>query len=436
MASRIDLKYRPRRFADVLGNEGVVQLLLKRSQAGTLTDQSMMFGGPKGVGKTTLARIVVMAVVCQSKEGGEPCGCCPACLAVLNETSMCVEELDAASQGTVDRIREMIHDSEYEVPGGVGNIYIVDEAQRLSIASQDAMLKAIEDRSIVVIMCTTESHKIRESIRSRVEEYPVSAPSADAMVAKLIEICKAEGIEHDADALKILSKSSQNCPRVCIRAVETIAVSGPVDLSAARSFLRFSSHEAVDKVLAMIDDNPKAAVAAFDALADQEGASWVRDAMVLAVASGLRADAGVSHAHPCQITFFQTRLRSWSEFARQIGMMERPTAAGILSALLATRPGFVSTVQVRALAPLVSTPAPVAPPGPPAAKADFPAANPLEIGGVMFSSSERLTTLDAKVGATQEPAKELEQSVEFRSDMIPMSDREFARDFISKIRRR
>jgi len=444
IVTRLDLKYRPKKFAEVLGNERVVQLLLRRSLSGTLTDQSMLFGGPKGTGKTTLARIVAMAIVCSAKQEGEPCGKCSACIAIVNGTSSCVEELDAASQGTVDHVREMVQNSEYEPLDGIGNIYILDEAQRLSLASQDAMLRAVEDRSIIVIMCTTEPHKIRGSIRSRVEEYPVYAPSVEIMLAKLVEICDAEKIEHDPDALKLLCPACQNCPRVCIRAVETMAVSGPVDVAAVRSFLRFGDYEAVDKILARVDEQPKSAIQEFDALIDREGPVWVRDAMLYAVASGLRADVGAGHDYPCRVTFFQTRLRHWSEFARQIGVMERPTAAGLMAALLSTQAGFAPRaptslpgeipVPTKTLEPIKTVSTLAAAVMPVVAKTG---PEPLEINGINFSSTERLTTLDTKVNGKVEPVPEPDpQSAEFRPDMVPMSDREFARVFVNRFKHR
>ena len=95
-----DLKYRPRKFKDVLGNDGVKQLLIARIRQGTLGDQSMMLGGPKGCGKTTLARLIARSLLCSSITDGEPCGECPACVSILDETHPDVEELDAASQGT------------------------------------------------------------------------------------------------------------------------------------------------------------------------------------------------------------------------------------------------------------------------------------------------------------------------------------------------
>jgi DNA polymerase III subunit gamma/tau len=445
---RLDLKYRPRKFSEVLGNEGVVQLLLKRSHTGTLTEQSMLFGGPKGTGKTTLARIVAMAAVCVDKLDGEPCGNCGACTAVLNENSVAVEELDAASQGTVDKIRGMIHDSEYEVPGGIGNIYILDEAQRLTQAAQDAMLKAVEDRSIIMIMCTTEPHKIRDSIRSRVEEYPVSAPSIDVMVARLAQICELEKIKYDQSALRLIAQLSKNCPRICYRAVETISVSGPVDIQAARKFLRFDSYELVDKILARIDDQPKLAIEMFDSLVDREGAVWVRDAMILAVSSGLRVDVGAGPSYPISTTFFQTRLRRWSDFARQIGMIERPTGAGILSALISTSTTYLNSTYTPPVVTQISQTPVTKTLGAPSSVASVldttktptiansvPEKIQVEVDGVNFSYGEKLTTLDTKIGTSSIiESKEPEPNIiEFKPDLIPMSDREFARDFIKRM---
>ncbi len=443
MVSRLDLKYRPRKFSDVLGNEGVVHLLLKRSLMGTLTDQSMLFGGPKGTGKTTLARIVAMAIVCSNKQDGEPCGACLDCQAVLNETSTCVEELDAASQGTVDRIREMVRDSEYEPVNGIGNVYILDEAQRLSAASQDAMLKAVENRSIMVIMCTTEPHKIRAPIRSRAEEYPVSAPSIDLMSSRLAKICDEESIQYDPNALKALSQISQNCPRVCIRALETLSVSGPIDMNSISSFFRFSSYEDVDKVLSRIDESPKSAIKIFDDLVDREGPVWVRDTMLLAISSGLRVDVGAGHNYPCRMTFFQSRLRGWAELACQLGMMERPTAAGILSALISTKKAFcvpvpilqTPTAPTSTIARHVETVVPTLQSSQ-TVEVAAEVEDQLEVDGVRFSTKENLTTLDSKIEARQsvDLINEVSVSVEYRSDMEPMSDREFARGFIDRIK--
>jgi hypothetical protein len=264
------------------------------------------------------------------------------------------------------------------------------------------------------------------------------------MSSRLAKICDEESIQYDPNALKALSQISQNCPRVCIRALETLSVSGPINMNSISSFFRFSSYEDVDKVLSRIDESPKSAIKIFDDLVDREGPVWVRDTMLLAISSGLRVDVGAGHNYPCRMTFFQSRLRGWAELACQLGMMERPTAAGILSALISTKKAFCVS------APILQVPtAPIAPTSTIPVTSVAPASqssqtvkvavedeDQLEVDGVKFSTKESLTTLDSKIEARQsvDSTNEVSVSVEYRSDMEPMSDREFARGFIDRIK--
>lgn len=439
--TRLDLKYRPKRFADVVGNQGVVKLLLARSNNGSLGEQSMMFGGPKGSGKTTLARLVARALVCSDKMNGEPCGVCDFCMAVLAETSSCVEELDAASQGTVDRIREMVHAAEYDA-GGVGNIYIIDEAQRLSAAAQDAMLRAVEDRTITVILCTTEPHKIRGPIRSRVEEYPISTPSHDDMTNRIAFICNSEGIAFEQDALAMIVRMS-DCPRSCIKTLGSVAsVQEKVTVKTVAEFLRFGSYELVDKILDTIDADPRLSLSKLDELAMNESPGWIRDAMVMAITSALRVDVGAKPVYPVPTRFFQTRLCRWSEFAKQISTLDKPTVSDVVVALLGTRHSSVAIVS--APHPTVSTSHSVSTPHPTTTVPSSQPASPslpkhsvdIDVEGIKFSHDEKLTTLDQKIGLASPKTILIEDEstdVEYRGDLVPMSSREFVRGLVNRL---
>jgi DNA polymerase III subunit gamma/tau len=351
--SKFDLKYRPRKFSQVLGNQGVVKLLLTRSKAGTLADQSMMFGGPKGCGKTTLARIVARAILCTDLKDGEPCGECVQCISIIDESSTEVEELDAASQGTVDRIRSMVRDTDYE---GGKRIYLMDEAQRLTAQAQDALLKAVEDRLLIVILCTTEPHKIRVPIRSRVEEYPIQPPPAEDLLVCMQAICQKESIESDPEALKVMIRMLDECPRTCVRSLETLSALGPITIPSVNSHFRFGSYSAIDQVLHLLDSHPHKAFESLDSLAAIENPSWIRDNMVAAIASAMRYDVGAKPTYPVPTRFFQSRLRGWADLARILSGMEKPTMPDIEAALLASSdlPRATSSVS-RPSAPLSVT---------------------------------------------------------------------------------
>lgn len=458
---RLDLKYRPSRFSDVLGNQGVVRLLLTRSRACTLHDQSMLLGGPKGCGKTTLARIIARAIHCVAPVAGEPCNSCDPCK-TIPASFPGVEELDAASQGTVDRIRSMVADAEYATPDGKPPVYIIDEAQRLTPSAQDALLKAVEERDLVIIMCTTEPSKIKVPIRSRVEEYPVSPPTLEDLEARLGLICSTEEIQADPEALSVISKMTDLCPRAAILALSTMAACGPVDAQSVRSHFRFGSYGDVVKVLNLVDVNLPSALAALDSLSRTEGPVWVRDAMVAAISAGLRADVGARSNFPVSTNgFFKHRLREWVSVARRLGSIDRPSCADIEMAILEGGSMVAAALErspVTAVAQTVYSPVPegkaphaaevafapskVRPPSPspkkePAPASKPPQSSPLEVDGIMFSSDESLTSLDHKVMGVRSEAPVHERAlppVESDRTHVPIPPSEFFRGLIQGIR--
>lgn len=335
MSAKLDLKYRPQKFAEVLGNEGVKQLLLVRSKKGEFTNQSMMFSGPKGCGKTSLARLVARSIVCTARVEGEPCNECMACKSVLEETSTSVEELDAASQGTVDKIRSMVRDIEYEpLDGAETSIYIVDEAQRLSKAAQDAFLRAIENRQFIVIFCTTEPHKIQGPIRDRLEEYPIRPPTEDELVHRMTEICQKEQIQASDEVLHLIAQIHGNTPRSSFLAIDSLSDLGEITVENAKKLFRFDSYKLTDLVLTLVDSDPVKAFEYLDMLSNLESSTWIRDAIVLAVSSAFRESIGAKSTYLVPTHFFSIRQRNWIKLAQKIGGIDRPSIADIEAALL------------------------------------------------------------------------------------------------------
>jgi DNA polymerase III subunit gamma/tau len=462
MSDKLDLKYRPRRFDQVLGNHGVTKLLVTRSRSGTLDDQSMMLGGPKGCGKTSLARIIARAILCGALQDGEPCDECENCIAVQNETSDCVTELDAASQGSVERVRDMVKESDYSTREGHSPIYIIDEAQRLTAQAQDVFLKAVEERVFTVIFCTTEPHKIRAPIRSRLEEYPINAPTLEEVTAWLDKISQAEQIKSDLEALKIIAKINDCCPRSCVLALERLRVLGDVSVEATRKFFRFDSYELVDKILHNVDQNPTIAFGYLDQLSASESPSWIRDTMVQAIASGMRVDVGVKSNFPVAIRFFQVRLRGWLDLAHTLGAIEKPMMPDIEAALLRgtgqrVAPVTISepvqfeppkdTPEVRPPEVHLAAPKPILPSGPsaiPTVMIPAPVAvltpklnRVVEIDGISFSANERLTTLDDKISPSVIPIQNDPDvpPVELNTEHAPITEKEFIRGFVARIRK-
>ena len=344
----LDLKYRPAKFAEVVGNRSIVQLLLARSKNGTLAGRSMMFGGPKGCGKTTLARIVARAIACSELHEGEPCGSCSACLSITEDSSASTEEFDAATQGTVDRIRSIVDDLEYGTFDGKPRVVILDEAHRLSKSSQDALLKAVEDRRFVVILCTTEPHKIGEAIRSRVEEYPVTPPPTPEIVERMASVCKEENLEYEPEALSIIAQARGNCPRTCISDLGTLSTLGSITVEAARQHFRYGSMDSLVEALCCLDSDTKKCLALLDEVMAVEGPAWVRDSIVHAIASSMREAVGAKPTFFVPTRFFPVRGRDWANLARDLSRIDKPNASDIESCLLS------SSSQV----PIVGAPAP------------------------------------------------------------------------------
>jgi DNA polymerase III subunit gamma/tau len=470
-----DIKYRPVRFADVLGNPGIRKLLHIRSRDGSLINQSMMLGGPKGCGKTTLARIIVKAIKCQNLQDGEPCNDCLVCKAIESDTYSGVEELDAASQGTIDKIRAMVRDADYgSIDGQDLQIYILDEAQRLSKAAQDALLKAIESRLFIVILCTTEPFKVQGPIRDRIEEYPVYLPPIDALHDRLRAICSQEQIEAQDDALTLIIRMNGGTPRSSILAVESLSKLGPLILDSVREFYHFDSYTLIDKILFTIDSDPKSGFELLDKLAQHEGPTWARDSIIWAIASGLRADVGAQSTYPVPLRSFQVRLRSWTEVSRQLGALSKPTYSDIEAILLhhpntggehqsISRPPELNTKFISNSVPTVvgTTSTSLPSPEPDASLASSvpkvgtsSAPKPsepnekntkntapkrivqksIEVDGVKFTASENLTSLDNKIepstgpdkNSTVENVSSPSEQVLLDPNRVPITDQEFS----------
>lgn len=208
-------KYRPNSFESLIGQENIATTLKNSILRGQLA-HAYLFCGPRGVGKTTSARIFAKSINCLNpSEDMEPCGVCESCLSFSEGRSYCIHELDAASNNSVDDIRNLT--DMVRIPPQIGkySVYIIDEVHMLSAAAFNAFLKTLEEPPAyaIFILATTEKHKILPTILSRCQTYDFNRISIPDMVKNLSDIAQKEGVKIEEDALHILAQKADGAMR-------------------------------------------------------------------------------------------------------------------------------------------------------------------------------------------------------------------------------
>src|SRR6187399_93178 len=201
-------KWRPKQFDDVVGQQAVTRTLRNALASGRLA-QAFVFAGPRGVGKTTTARILARALNCQNGPTPDPCGSCDACREIADGRDIDVLEIDAATHTGIDNIREVIINGLSIVP--VRNrykVFIIDEVHQLSQQSFNALLKSIEEPPphVIFMMATTELEKIPETVLSRSQVYEFRSIGTKAIADQLRLIVDAESIQVGDDSLQLIAR--------------------------------------------------------------------------------------------------------------------------------------------------------------------------------------------------------------------------------------
>ncbi len=210
-------KYRPQRFADIIGQEHITRTLQNAIAAGRL-HHAYLFTGIRGIGKTTLARIFAKALNCQNisaQQSPEPCNECSVCKDITAGSSIDVQEIDGASNNGVDEVREIRERVKYLPSGGKYKIYIIDEVHMLTTQAFNALLKTLEEppSHAIFIFATTESQKIPATILSRCQRYDFRRISVAKIIETLKAIAVSEGVEADEDALEIIAAEAEGSMR-------------------------------------------------------------------------------------------------------------------------------------------------------------------------------------------------------------------------------
>jgi DNA polymerase-3 subunit gamma/tau len=206
-------KYRPQRFANVVGQDLAVKIITRGMQKNRL-GAAMLFSGTRGVGKTTLARLVAKAFRCEYSDP-EPCCRCERCLEFSSGNQMDVIEIDAASNTSVDDVREIIESCRYKPSTGKFKIFIIDEVHMLSKSAFNALLKTLEEppEHVKFLLATTETHKIPETILSRVLRFDLKRLDKNVITQYLSSVCNMENIIADAEVLAQLAKAADGSLR-------------------------------------------------------------------------------------------------------------------------------------------------------------------------------------------------------------------------------
>jgi len=227
-------KYRPQSFRDIVGQETTVRTLQNAIESQRI-HHAYLFSGVRGVGKTTSARILAKALNCVKGPAAEPCNECTICREITEGIDLDVREIDAATYTGVDNVRELRDVTQYEPARDRYRVFIIDEAHMLSILSWNALLKLIEEppEHVIFMFATTEMNKVPQTIISRVQKLILRKITLDELIGRLQQICEAEGIEADRDALEIVARRGEGSVRDALSLLDQIIAFAGRSISVA-----------------------------------------------------------------------------------------------------------------------------------------------------------------------------------------------------------
>jgi DNA polymerase III subunit gamma/tau len=203
-------RWRPRRLGDIVGQEPVVRTLRRAIETDRVS-HAYLFSGPRGTGKTSTAKVLAMGLNCEQGLTPEPDGTCESCRAIMNNSSIDVLEMDAASNRGIDEIRDLRDKVNLAPAAGRMKVYIIDEVHMLTTEAFNALLKMLEEppEHVVFVLATTEKHKVLPTIISRCQSFDFRRPSIETITEKLREISDAEDIEVESEALTVIAREGR-----------------------------------------------------------------------------------------------------------------------------------------------------------------------------------------------------------------------------------
>src|SRR5208283_898755 len=257
-------KYRPQKFSEVIGQEHVTRTL-QNAIAQERIAHGYIFSGHRGIGKTTVARILAMALNCRStnettgKPPIEPCGVCDSCTEIRNGNAVDVIEIDAATNRGIDEIRELREAARYRPARDRFKIYILDEAHQITDAAFNALLKTLEEppSHIIFMLSTTQPEEFPQTIRSRCQHFSFRAVSFENILQQLRDISTQEKIAADDDALAVLAEAGDGSMRDALSIMDQAiaSTSAHLTLESVRNLIGAAPSSALETVMQSVADS-------------------------------------------------------------------------------------------------------------------------------------------------------------------------------------
>jgi DNA polymerase-3 subunit gamma/tau len=264
-SSALYRRYRPQTFAAIVGQEHVTRTLKNAIGSGQVA-HAYLLAGSRGIGKTTIARLIAKAVNCTKAKDGEPCDRCENCTAIRDGTFLDLIEIDAASNRGIDEMRDLRDKVRFAPSQGQYKVYVIDEAHQLTSEAFNALLKTLEEPPphVIFVLATTESGKIPATIVSRTQRFDLRRIPYKGVVAQLAKICEQEGLKVEPPALEAIARHAQGSLRDAESVLDMVAAFSEGGIKLAD----------VDELLGVSEWEETAAL--FDALAANDGAAGVR----------------------------------------------------------------------------------------------------------------------------------------------------------------